>query len=51
MIDSSLTTAHPRNFYLDLVLSEEIELYYDEDQIESEHSFKSKKLIKLPFSL
>lgn len=34
MMESSIVTANPRNYYFDLLLSEDIELYYDEEQIE-----------------
>lgn len=36
MLNCSLVTIEPRNYYLDLVLSEGEALYYDEAQVEGE---------------
>lgn len=51
MKDGTLVTTSPRNYFIDLVLSNDQELYYDEDQLPLEDHFKQKRLIKLPFSL
>lgn len=51
MKDCTLVTTSPRNYFIDLVLSNNQELYYDVDQLPLEEHLKQKRLIKLPFYL
>lgn len=50
-ITASLITTNPRNYYLDLLLSKEEDLFYSQDQVSLDEPFKLKRLVKLPFSL
>lgn len=51
LADCTLLTTNPRNFYLDVLLAKDYELYYDEDQVPAEEPGKLKRLIRLPLSL
>lgn len=33
LIESTMVTTNPRNFYIDILLAKNYEIYYDEDQI------------------
>jgi hypothetical protein len=48
MADHNVVTNNPRNFYIDVLMSKNYDLLYDEDQIPNEEPAKIKRLIKLP---
>jgi hypothetical protein len=51
LLECTLLTTNPRNFYLDVLLAKDYELYFDEDQISPEDPGRLKRLVRLPLSL
>lgn len=48
--DGVLVSTNPRNYFIDLVLSKDMELFYDSDRLEHDDNFGRKRLVSLPIS-
>jgi hypothetical protein len=51
LAEATVLTTNPRNFYLDVLLAKDYEIYYDEDQIPADELGRMKRLVKLPLNL
>ena len=50
MKNGRLLTLNPRNYFIDVLLNKDMELYYDEDELQNQSEINRKRLIKLPYS-